>query len=53
MLRELLHTSSIGGARVHDARIAAICLSNGVRELWTADRDGRFPALRTRNPLTA
>ena len=36
----------------HDARIAAICLSHGVRELWTADRDfGRFPDLRVRNPL--
>lgn len=51
-LRDLLATASVGGARVHDARIAAICLANGVRELWTADRDyGRFPALRTRNPL--
>ena len=37
---------------VHDARIAALCLSHGVRELWSADRDfSRFPALRTRNPL--
>lgn len=42
----------IRGPLVHDARIAAICLENGVRELWTADRDfSRFPALRTRNPL--
>ncbi len=40
------------GAKIHDARIAAICLDHGVRELWTADRDfGRFTALRTRNPL--
>lgn len=40
------------GARIHDARIAAICLDNGVRELWTADRDfSRFPDLRTHNPL--
>jgi predicted nucleic acid-binding protein len=37
---------------VHDARIAALCLSHGVCELWSADRDfSRFPALRTRNPL--
>ena len=35
-----------------DARIAAICLLHGVRELWTADRDfSRFPTLTTRNPL--
>jgi predicted nucleic acid-binding protein len=39
---------------VHDARIAALCLQHGVRELWSADRDfNRFPALRTRNPLVA
>lgn len=40
------------GPMVHDARVAAICLANGVDELWTVDRDfGRFPALRGRNPL--
>jgi uncharacterized protein len=39
-------------ARVHDARIAAVCLASGVRELRTLDRDfSRFPALATRNPL--
>ena len=42
----------VRGSVLYDARIAAICLAHGVRELWTADRDyGRFPALRTRNPL--
>ncbi len=45
-------TGRIHGAMIHDARIAAICLDHGVSELWTADRDfGRFPALKTRNPL--
>ncbi len=40
------------GPLLYDARIAAICLAHGVTELWTADRDfGRFPDLRTRNPL--
>ncbi len=40
------------GAAIHDARIAAICLSHGVAELWSADRDfSRFPALKARNPL--
>ena len=40
------------GPRVHDARIAALCLYHGVSELLTADRDfGRFPSLKTRNPL--
>lgn len=53
-LRGLLDRPGVTGARVHDARIAAICLDHGVRELWTADRDfGRFPELRTRNPLVA
>jgi predicted nucleic acid-binding protein len=40
------------GGAIHDARIAAICLSNGVAELWSADRDfSRFPTLSVRNPL--
>ena len=40
------------GPAVHDARIAALCLQHGVRELWSADRDfGRYPALRVVNPL--
>jgi hypothetical protein len=51
-LRELLAGGNVLGPRVHDARIAAVCLASGVRELWTLDRDfSRFPALRTRNPL--
>jgi toxin-antitoxin system PIN domain toxin len=51
-LKRLLISSAITGPRIHDARIAALCLHHGVRELWTADRDfSRFPRLRTRNPL--
>jgi len=51
-LRELIARAKVQGPMVHDARIAALCLSHGVRELWSADRDfSRFPALRTRNPL--
>ena len=42
----------IAGGRVHDARIAAVCLNHRVSELWTADRDfSLFPELKTRNPL--
>lgn len=52
---ELLSTlvrPGVVGPKVHDARIAAICLAHGVDELLTADRDfSYFPALRTRNPL--
>lgn len=51
-LRAVLQAGQVSGARVHDARIAALCLANGVRELWTVDRDfSRFPELATRNPL--
>lgn len=51
-LRILIESAQPTGALIHDAKIAAICLSHGVSELWTADRDfSRFPALRTRNPL--
>ncbi len=51
-LKNLLEQGRVVGPQVHDARIVAICLLNGVRELWTADRDfSRFPAIATRNPL--
>src|SRR5882757_6117514 len=51
-LRTLVLAGQIVGARVHDARIAALCLQHGVRELWTSDRDfSRFPQLKTVNPL--
>ena len=51
-LRDLLLSGKITGGKVHDARIAALCLSSGVHELWSADRDfSRFPRLKVRNPL--
>ena len=51
-LRAQIEAGRIAGPRVHDARIAALCLSHGVRELWTADRDfSRFTGVRARNPL--
>ena len=52
ILAELAIRAKLKGSAIHDARIAAICLSHGVSELWTADRDfQKFPDLRTRNPL--
>jgi len=52
-LRALLISGRVTGPMVHDARVAAICLQNGVRELWSSDRDfGRFPELTVLNPLT-
>ena len=52
VLHELLGSAQATGPRVHDARVAALCLHHGVSELWSVDRDfGRFPKLRVRNPL--
>jgi uncharacterized protein len=51
-LAELLETSKVTGARIHDARIAVLCAAHGVTELWTADRDfSRFPSVKIKNPL--
>ena len=51
-LKPLLLQGRILGAQVHDARVAAIAIAHGVRELWTADRDfSRFAALTVKNPL--
>jgi len=42
----------IRGAKAHDARVVALCLHHGVRELWTADRDfSRYRGFTVRNPL--
>jgi len=51
-LKEMLLNGKISGPQVHDARIAALCVQHGVKELWSADRDfGRFPNLAVVNPL--
>jgi len=51
-LQHVLDASQVIGPRIHDARIAAICLSHGIDELWSADRDfSRFPGLTVKNPL--
>jgi toxin-antitoxin system PIN domain toxin len=48
----LLERSKVTGSKIHDARVAAMCMHHGVRELLTADRDfSRFHGLKTRNPL--
>ena len=50
ILRQLVTETKVAGPRIHDARIAAVCLAHGVTEPWKANRDfSRFPALRTRN----
>jgi uncharacterized protein len=51
-LRSLLLAGKVAGPKVHDARIAALCLQHGVKQLWSVDRDfGRFSALTVANPL--
>jgi toxin-antitoxin system PIN domain toxin len=51
-LRELAMAAQLKGPRIHDARVAALCLHHGVSELWSADRDfSAFPQLQVRNPL--
>jgi predicted nucleic acid-binding protein len=51
-LKALLLDGKITGGKVHDAHVAALCLTHGVRQLWSADRDlGRFPSLTVVNPL--
>lgn len=52
ILGGLLRAGHVSGAKVHDARIAAICLGHGVDALWSSDRDfSWFPELRVVNPL--
>ncbi len=51
-LRQMATAARLKGARIHDARVAALCLHHGVRELWSADRDfSAFPQLKVHNPL--
>ena len=52
LLKELALEGSVIGAMIHDARVASCCLSHGIDELWSVDRNfSRFPRLRHRNPL--
>jgi hypothetical protein len=52
-LEALTTAAKTVGGQIQDARIAAICLSHGVSELITLDRDfSRFPRLRTRGILS-
>jgi hypothetical protein len=51
-LESVATAARVQAGAIHDARVAAICLFHGVRELWSADRDfSRFATVRVRNPL--
>lgn len=52
VLARTMASARVAGPRIHDARIAALCIHHGVRELYSTDRDfSRFGKLKTRNPL--
>lgn len=52
VLARLMTAGKAVGGMVHDARVAAICLQNGVSVLLTVDRDfSRFSELKVFNPL--
>lgn len=52
ILVAFIANAKVVGAKIHDARVAALCIYHGVKELWTADRDfSRFRQLSTKNPL--
>jgi len=54
VLSAQLRSARISGPMVHDARVAAQCVTSGVRTFLSADRDfGRFPELKVQNPLIA
>ena len=53
-LRPLIAAGRVAGAKINDARIAALCLAHAVEALWIVDRDfSRFPSLQAVNPLTS
>jgi predicted nucleic acid-binding protein len=52
VLEKIVVAGKISGPAVHDARIAAICVSHGVRELWSVDRGfSRMAGVQVRNPF--
>ena len=52
LLKGILESGKFSGARVHDARIIAICRQYGIQTLWSADRDfSRVEGIEIKNPL--
>jgi toxin-antitoxin system PIN domain toxin len=52
ILEVLLIKSKVVGPKIHDAKIAAICLQHEVEKLWSSDRDfSLFTNLKVENPL--
>ncbi len=52
ILVDTLTQSHVTGSQVHDARVAAVCIENGVKVIYTLDRDfSRFAPLCAKNPF--
>ena len=50
VLKHALQNGLVKGPMVHDARVAVLCMTHGVTEFWTADRDfSRFPRFLERS----
>ena len=51
-LEQVARPALLQGALVHDAQVALLCMFQGVRIRWSADRGcSRFPVLIVVNPL--
>lgn len=54
VIKTIALRGQLAGAQIHDARVAAICKSHGVRTLWSLDRDfSRMDGCPVTNPLVA
>jgi toxin-antitoxin system PIN domain toxin len=54
VLSSLVQRPRVCGPVVHDARVAALCLTHGIELLLTRDRDfSCFPELVTQNPFAS
>jgi uncharacterized protein len=52
ILKQKLLAGKLHGPKVHDARIASICIQNGIRLLYSSDRDyNKISGLKIENPL--
>lgn len=52
-LEQVLEADTVRGNLVPDAHLVALMRQNGVRTIWTADRDfRRFPGIDARDPYT-
>lgn len=52
VLKSVVENAKIVGPKIHDAKIAAICIQNNVKVLYSTDRDfSRMKGLQVKNPL--